>query len=216
MSDELLVCERFRSLQGETRWSGLPATFVRLSGCNLRCRYCDTRYAYDDGTPVALEALGAELEAAPPGDLLVITGGEPLLQPAVLPLMARLAAAGRAVILETNGSLDIAAVDPRVHRVVDVKVPGSGQEASNRWDNLAGLRDTDEVKFVVGSQQDVEFAFRVIEEHGLEGRCGLLMSPVVETLPPARLAAWILASHRSVRLQLQLHRVIWPDRERGV
>jgi 7-carboxy-7-deazaguanine synthase len=217
-TETIRVCERFRSLQGETRDAGLPATFVRLSGCNLRCRYCDTAYAQapEAGERVGVDALLAELRGAPPGDLVVVTGGEPLLQPGVLALLARLADQGRAVLLETNGSQDITGVDERVRRIVDVKGPGSGQQTANRWANLAALRPLDEVKFVVSHREDFEFAAQVVARYGLLERCGVLLSPVRGLLPPQELARWILEAGRPLRLQLQLHRLLWPGRDRGV
>lgn len=212
------VCERFRSLQGETRDAGLPASFVRLSGCNLRCRYCDTAYAQppEAGERLGVAELLAELRTAPPGDLVVVTGGEPLLQPGALPLLAHVADQGRAVLLETNGSQDITGVDPRVRRIVDVKCPGSGQPAANRWANLDELRPTDEVKFVVSHREDFDFALQVVSRYGLLERCGVLLSPVMGHLPPAKLAGWILDEGRPLRLQLQLHRLLWSGRDRGV
>jgi 7-carboxy-7-deazaguanine synthase len=155
-------------------------------------------------------------EAADGPELVVVTGGEPLLQPSTPALLGRLADAGHRVLLETNGSLDIAGVDPRVRRIVDVKCPGSGQEQANRWSNLADLRPTDEVKLVVGDRADFDYAVDVVTRHGLEQRCGVLVSPVADRLPPAELAGWILAHGGRLRLQLQLHRILWPDRERGV
>ena len=216
--DELEVCEVFRSLSGESLAAGLPATFLRLAGCNLHCQWCDTRYAAEPGERRSGAEVLAALRDAPPGDLIVVTGGEPLLQPRVLPLLADLVAQGRQVVLETNGSVDIGPVDPGVIRVVDVKCPASGEVEANRWENLTLLRPTDEVKFVVADRADFDFALAVIARHRLAGRATLLVSPVQGELPPAELARWILDSPRvgPLRLQLQLHRILWPDRERGV
>ncbi|MFH2006979.1 MAG: radical SAM protein [bacterium] len=215
--DTLQVCELFRSLQGETSWSGLPATFLRLSGCNLDCRYCDSRYAREQGEPWALEDLVERLVARP--ELVVVTGGEPLLQPGVHRLLSAVADAGRTVLCETNGSLDISGVDERVIRIVDVKCPGSGEAASTRWENLSALRPSDEVKFVVSDRQDFRYAMDVVARHRLTEQCSVLLSPVADALAAtelaAELAAWILEEGGPLRLQLQLHRILWPDRPRG-
>ena len=212
----LEVCEVFRSLQGETRYSGRVATFIRLVGCNLRCTYCDTRYAYQGGETTDVSALVNRIRAQPSGELVVVTGGEPLLQSAVPGLLTSLANQGRRVLLETNGSQDITGVDSRVIRIVDVKTPGSGEVAATRWDNLTALRASDEVKFVVTDRADFEFALEVIDNHELGARCHVLLSPVVAQLSGAELARWILERGGRLRLQLQLHRQLWPDRDRGV
>lgn len=208
------VCEVFRSLQGETTWSGCPATFIRLAGCNLRCRYCDSEYAQAPGEPWTVDALLDGVDR--PGELVVVTGGEPLIQPGTRALLEGLVRAGHAVLLETNGSLDIAGLPPEVVRVVDVKCPGSGESDKNRWANLELLRPTDEVKLVVTDRTDFDFAVGVVDRHDLEARCTVLLSPVVERLAPATLAGWILDRGGALRLQLQLHRILWPQRDRGV
>ncbi|MDY0003105.1 MAG: radical SAM protein [Polyangia bacterium] len=208
------ICEIFRSLQGETTMAGLPGRFLRLAGCNLRCRYCDTAYARDAGTVMSLEALVAAVGAG--DDLVIVTGGEPLLQPGTPDLLRALCDLGRQVILETNGSLDILGLDPRVHRIVDVKCPGSGEAQSNRWDNLDDLHAGDEVKLVLTGREDFDYALEVASRHDLLGRVPVLLSPASGYLPPSTLAEWILASGLGLRLQLQLHRLIWPDRDRSV
>lgn len=213
----LEVSEVFRSLQGETRWTGLPAVFVRLTGCNLRCTWCDTRYAYEGGEPIAIDPLLARVERlARPGDLVVVTGGEPLLQAGAFALLSALADAGRTVLLETNGSLDVAGVDPRVHRILDVKCPGSGEHETTAWENLALLGTKDEVKLVVRDRADFDYAVQVTRRHGLVGRTGVVFSPVAGVLDPPALAQWLLDAGLRVRLGLQLHRVLWPGRDRGV
>lgn len=208
------VCEVFRSLQGETTWSGRPATFIRLAGCNLRCRYCDSDYAQAAGEPCTVAKLLEGVDRS--GELVVVTGGEPLIQPGTRVLLEELVRAGRVVLLETNGSLDIGGLPPEVVRVVDVKCPGSGESHKNLWANLDLLRATDEVKLVVTDRADFDFAVGVVDRHDLEARCAVLISPVVERLAPATLVGWILERGGRLRLQLQLHRILWPDRDRGV
>lgn len=212
----LEVCEIFRSLAGETRFAGHPATFVRLSGCNLRCAYCDTRYALEPGRRVAVREIVDEIDGRPAGDLVVITGGEPLRQEAVHELLGGLASLGRQVLLETNGSLAIDGVDERVIRIMDIKCPGSGEAAANRFENLAALRPKDEVKFVLSGEDDFEWALARVREHGLVERCRVVFSPAFDRLSARELAAWLLASGEPIRLGLQLHRLLWPERSRGV
>jgi 7-carboxy-7-deazaguanine synthase len=207
------VCEVFRSLQGETTRAGRPATFIRLAGCNLRCRYCDTAYARQPGTPRTVASLVASVERP---ELVVVTGGEPLLQSGTPTLLEALVRAGHRVLLETNGSLDISGLPPEVVRVVDVKCPGSGEAEQNRWDNLEQLRATDEVKLVITDRADFDFALEVVDRYGLEARCPVLLSPAAGRCAPATLAAWLLARGGALRLQLQLHRILWPDQDRGV
>ncbi|MHB8069251.1 MAG: radical SAM protein [Desulfobaccales bacterium] len=211
----LKVCEIFSSLLGESTLAGLPAFFIRLTGCNLRCHYCDTTYAYEDGT----EMTAAELLAAAgshPARLVLVTGGEPLLQAETLPLLSSLADASLEVLLETNGSLPIRDVDTRVRRILDVKCPGSGMESHNLWENLEHLRGGDEVKFVIRDQGDFVWAVEVIRRHQLAGRVPLLISPVFGEVPPREAAAWILKSALPLRLNLQLHKYIWGPEVRGV
>lgn len=215
MDSTLNVCETFRSIQGEGTRAGMPCSFVRLAGCNLRCAWCDTRYAYDQGKPMPVDDV---LTAV--ADLgcrrVEVTGGEPLVQEATYELLHRLCKAGCETLLETNGSLDIADVDERVVRIVDVKCPSSGEAAANRWTNLAHLHRRDEVKFVLAGRQDFEFAREVLKEHRLPDRCAVIFSPVHGMLTAGTLAEWLLADHLDVRLGLQLHKIIWPGRDRGV
>jgi len=187
----LQVCETFFSLMGESTRAGLPAFFIRLSGCNLRCRYCDTTYAYEEGREMAVADL-LKAAATSPTRLVLVTGGEPLLQEETLPLLAALADAGWEVCLETNGSRPIAPVDVRAHRILDLKCPGSGMAGENYWPNLESLTPRDEVKFVVSDRRDFLWALEVIRDHGLCGRLPLLISPVCGQVPAPEAAAWIL------------------------
>ena len=216
--DGLVVNEIFRSIQGEGARAGRVCAFVRLTGCNLRCRWCDTPYAYDEGGQVPVESL-LEKVAALRCRLVMLTGGEPLLQPATPALLARLCDAGYEVLLETNGSLDVSGVDARVVRCVDIKCPGSGEAGSFLWSNLDALRPGDEIKLVLADREDYDYARRVVREHDLTARCTVLMVPAAGLLPPVKLAEWILGEPDAlggVRLGLQLHKIIWPDVRRGV
>jgi len=211
----LKVCETFASLLGESTHAGRPAFFIRLTGCNLRCRYCDTPYAYEEGREVALADLVAMAQNTA-FRLVLVTGGEPLLQAGTLLLLTRLTDAGVSVVLETNGSLSIRKVDPRVRRILDVKCPGSGMSAHNLWDNLAFLGPQDEVKFVITGPDDFLWALDVIRDYRLAGRLPLLISPVFGAVDPKEAAGWILKSGLPLRLNLQLHKYIWGPDVRGV
>lgn len=211
----LVINEIFHSIQGESTLAGRPCVFVRLTACDLRCSWCDTEYAFYEGAKRDVDDVVAEVERFGT-ELVEITGGEPLLQPAVHDLAGALLARGKTVMIETGGHRDIGTLDPRIRRIVDVKTPSSGESHRVRWENLALLRDTDEVKFVVQDRVDFDFALRVIREHALEGRCPLLLSPVHGVIEPAKLAAWILESGVRARLQLQLHKLLWPTALRGV
>jgi 7-carboxy-7-deazaguanine synthase len=211
----LVIHEIYRSLQGESTFAGLPCVFVRLTACNLRCVYCDTPHAFHEGRVFSLEEVLAQ--ALGLGDPLVeVTGGEPLLQPEVLPLMTRLADAGRIVLLETGGAIDIAPVDPRVRVILDVKTPGSGECAANLASNLDRLKPTDEVKFVLCDRADFDWAVERVVAHDLPARCPVLFSTAFGRVAPAELAAWILATRLPIRLQLQQHKILWDPRARGV
>lgn len=212
----LTVNEIFHSIQGESSYAGRPCVFVRLTGCNLRCSWCDTPYAFEEGCRMPVdEVVGAvEAYACP---LVEITGGEPLLQPDVYPLMERLVGGGKTVLLETGGQLDVSAVPAAVVKVVDVKCPGSGEVERNAWSNLQRLAAHDEVKFVIRDRADYEFARGVLRRHRLERRCAaVLLSPVHRVLDPSRLAAWSLEDRLPVRIQIQLHKHLWGDDARGV
>jgi 7-carboxy-7-deazaguanine synthase len=211
----LVVCETFASLMGESTRAGVPAYFIRLTGCNLRCSYCDTAYAYEGGGEMTVAAL-VDRARAQPHRLVLVTGGEPLLQAETPALLTELLEAGFTLCLETNGSLPIGAVDARVHRILDVKGPGSGMAEHNDWGNLDLLTPGDEAKFVVGDRSDFAWALKVIERHGLAERLPVLISPVFGQVSLPEAAAWILASGLPVRLNLQLHKYIWGPEVRGV
>lgn len=210
----LRVSEIFHSLQGESTRVGLPTVFVRLTGCPLRCNWCDTSYAFSGGETLALEAILARV-AAFDCKKVCVTGGEPLAQAGCLALLTALCDAGYSVSLETSGALDISAVDPRVSRIIDVKAPDSGEAAKNRWENLAALRPGDELKFVLASRADYDWAKSALTQRHLAEQCTVLFSPVADALSPAQLAEWILADRLPVRFQLQLHKILWgPERGR--
>ncbi|MGH9379492.1 MAG: 7-carboxy-7-deazaguanine synthase QueE [Thermoanaerobaculia bacterium] len=215
VEERLKIHEIFYSLQGESTWAGRPCVLVRLTGCQMRCRWCDTEYAFYDGDWRSLAEVLAEV-ARHGCDLVEVTGGEPLLQPGCLPLMRRLCDAGYTVLLETGGGLDISGVDPRVHRIVDVKCPGSGEAGNNRWENLDMLGPRDEVKFVLADRADFEWSCDVVRRYGLTARCPVHFSPVWGDLEPGELAEWIKECGLPVRLQLQLHKLLWGAHTRGV
>lgn len=212
----LQISEIFYSIQGESSYAGYPCLFFRLSGCNLRCSYCDAKYTYEEpGSPTPLNALLNEA-AKYPKALIEITGGEPLLQEAVYPLMDSLLAAGRTVLLETNGSLNIARVPREVVKILDLKCPDSGMAEKMDLANLDLLAPHDEIKFVVSSRPDYDWAKEMIREHRLAEKAKLILSPVIGSLAPALLAEWLMADALPARLQLQLHTLLWPDMKRGV
>ncbi len=244
MSETLVINEIYLSVQGESTWAGLPCVFVRLTACNLRCSYCDTAYAFAAGKEMPLPEILARVAelakpfasqtAAGPLPLVELTGGEPLWQKNSLPLMRSLCDAGFTVLLETSGALDIAPVDARVKRIMDLKCPGSGESARNRWENLAHLKNTDEVKFVIGTRQDYDWARETVLTRGLAAICPVLFSWVSPLLPhqqdkslrkaPAgqvpmtrlELVEQIIADALPVRFQLQMHKFIWPPDQKGV
>ena len=215
--DEVVLNELYSSVQGEGTRAGRPCTFVRLTGCGLRCSWCDTAYAFHEGSRRSVVQLTAEV-AALGVSLVLLTGGEPLEQPGCLALARALCDAGHEVLVETGGHLDTAPLDPRVARILDVKCPGSGMTKRNHWENLPLLRPHDEVKFVVADRADVDYALDVVSRHALDGvGCALLFSPVHGVLDPAELSGWLVeAGLRNARLNLQLHKLIWPAAERGV
>ncbi len=207
----LRITEIFNSLQGETTTAGLPTVFVRLTGCPLRCHYCDTQYAFYGGEKLGLAAILAQVAEFAPR-LVTVTGGEPLAQPSCLELLTRLCDCGYRVSLETSGALPIAGVDPRVVVILDVKTPGSGEVGRNLWTNIPLLKPHDEVKFVICDRVDYQWARLRIDDLGLPARgVELLFSPSHGRLHPRQLAEWILADQLPVRLQLQLHKQIWGD-----
>lgn len=245
MSDTLVVNEIYLSLQGESTFAGLPCVFVRLTACNLRCSYCDTAYAFTEGGRMTTDEVltqvraltGSFRSAGPTGQrlpLVEFTGGEPLLQTNALPVMQKLCDDGFTVLVETSGALDIAKVDPRVRRIMDLKCPSSGEVERNRWENLPHLRATDEIKFVIGTQEDYVWAKEQIARHDLAAICPLLISwvhplapeqqhPALKRVPAGvtpisrtELAERIIADALPVRFQIQQHKVIWPADQRGV
>lgn len=206
----LRVTEIFLSLQGETSRVGLPTVFVRLTGCPLRCGYCDTAYAFHGGETVELSQVLAEV-ARHGTRYVTVTGGEPLAQKSCLQLLSALVDRGYSVSLETSGALDVSGVDPRVSRIVDVKTPGSGEVERNRWDNLAHLNARDELKFVLCDEADYLWAKTVLNARSLVRICPVLFSPAYRQLDPSALAEWILRDRLPVRLQLQLHKILWGE-----
>lgn len=209
--ESLRVTEIFYSLQGESRTVGWPTVFIRLTGCPLRCVWCDSAYAFNGGTRLTLEDILSEVAAYRPR-FVCVTGGEPLAQPACLVLLDALVEAGYAVSLETSGSLDVSGVNPKVTKVLDLKPPGSGEEAANRYDNLAHLQPADQVKFVIRDEADYRWARDKLKEHRLPERCEVLFSPVAGEQDPTELAERILADRLDVRFQMQLHKHLWGDR----
>jgi len=220
-SDTLRVTEIFRSIQGESTWMGLACAFVRLTGCPLRCVWCDTEYSFHGGEKLTLDEIVARVEEM--GTRLVeITGGEPLIHPNAFVLARRLLDRGLTVLVETSGAVEVARLDPRAHKIMDLKCPGSGEESKNLWSNLYHLTSRDEVKFVVKDRKDYDWAREVIQKRGLDERVregdlkALLLSPVWDEMEIRELANWIMEDHMPVRLQLQLHKYIWDPEARGV
>ena len=212
----LTINEIFHSIQGESTHAGRPCVFVRLTACDLRCTWCDTPYAFHEGTKMTVEDVVARVRGYG-CDVVEITGGEPLLQADVYPLMQRLLDEGRTVMLETGGHRSVEEVPQGVIRVIDVKCPGSGEAGKNHWPNLDALRPTDELKFVIKDRADYEYARDVYAKHRLSGRCAaVLFSPVHGVLDAKALAEWILGDKLPVRLQLQAHKYIWDATTRGV
>jgi 7-carboxy-7-deazaguanine synthase len=209
--EHLRITEIFLSLQGETTFVGLPTVFVRLTGCPLRCGYCDTAYAFSGGTLYRQEEV-LDVVAQHGVRHVTVTGGEPLAQPAAIPLLRALCELGYTVSLETSGAMDVAAVDPRVTRILDIKTPGSGEVGRNRWENMPLCGRNDQVKFVICSRADYEWAKLKCDELRLTERFGeVLFSPAAEALPAAALADWIVADRLPVRFQLQLHKILWNN-----
>lgn len=212
--DSLRISEIFLSLQGESESVGWPTVFVRLTGCPLRCVWCDSEYAFSGGLRMNLQDI-LDRVAAYAVPRVCVTGGEPLAQPAVHGLLDRLVAGGFNVSLETSGALDVAGVNPAVKKVIDLKPPGSGELAANRYENLDRLCAMDQVKFVLKDRTDYLWAVECLQKYALPARCQVLFSPVADHLPPVQLAEWILEDRLNVRFQLQLHKILWGD-QRGV
>ncbi len=212
----LTINEIFHSIQGESTFAGEPCVFVRLTACDLRCSWCDTPYAFHEGRKMSIDEVLTEVERYD-CPLVEVTGGEPLLQPDVHPLMIRLLETGRTVLLETGGHRSLEPVPPGVIRIMDIKCPGSGESAKNDWDNLQRLHSLDQVKFVIKERADYEFAREIVWREQLAKRvAAVLFSPVHGVLASRSLAEWILADRLPVRLQLQAHKYIWPPDTRGV
>jgi 7-carboxy-7-deazaguanine synthase len=209
------INEIYHSIQGESSYAGLPCTFVRLTHCNLRCSYCDSEFAFYEGRDMTIPQVMDAVEALQ-CPLVEITGGEPLLQAEVYPLMEELLARGYRVLLETSGAVDISRVDPRVIKVMDLKCPGSGESQKNHFPNLNHLQPHDEIKSVLGSRADYDWSLNVIREHRLAERFVVLISTVFGAIEPRQVVAWILEDQLPVRFQLQLHKHIWPAETRGV
>jgi 7-carboxy-7-deazaguanine synthase len=210
VSERLRISEIFVSLQGESTTVGLPTVFVRLTGCPLRCQYCDTEYAFRGGEYMEADAVVARV-AAYQLRYVTVTGGEPLAQPACLPLLSRLCDAGYQVSLETSGALDVSQVDTRVTKVVDLKTPASGELDKNRYQNLDCLTPRDQVKFVICNRGDYDWARRIADEYHLPGRCEVLFSPSAGQQDATQLADWLLEDRLPVRFQIQLHKILWGD-----
>ena len=217
----LRITEIFHSIQGESTWAGVPCTFVRVTGCPLRCTWCDTEYAFHGGTRMTFDEILAEV-ATHPARVVEVTGGEPLAHPGVIPLTERLLEAGYTVLVETSGAFDVAPLDERIHTIMDLKCPGSGEVEKNRYENLEHLTARDEVKFVVKDRTDYEWARSAIESYGLDRRVldgslrALLMSPVWGEIELDDLAGWILDDGLPVRFQIQVHKLIWGAEATGV
>ena len=209
-ANTLRVNEIFFSLQGESSRVGLPTVFIRLTGCPLRCGYCDTAYAFSGGQTISVSTI-LDKVAAFKTRYVTVTGGEPLAQKTCLPLLSALCDAGYAVSLETSGALDVSHVDPRVSKVMDLKTPGSGEMAKNCWANLDYLTSQDELKFVLCDEKDYQWAVETIKLHDLDQKTAILFSPVHGELDPVLLASWILRDHLPVRLQIQMHKLLWGD-----
>ncbi len=212
----LTINEIYHSIQGESTWAGRPCVFVRLTFCDLRCNYCDTEHAFYDGKKQTLREI-ADLVGRFECPLIEITGGEPLLQKNVLPLMTTLCDAGHTVLLETSGAHDISKVDARVHRIMDLKTPGSAEVEKNLWSNIDHLTARDEAKFVMGSREDYEWSREKVQRFDLPKRChAVLFSPIFGRIDPRQIVEWILEDKLDVRFQLQMHKFIWTPTQRGV
>ena len=212
----LTINEIYHSIQGESTWVGWPCVFVRLTFCNLRCNYCDTEYAFHEGKKQTVSEI-VDAVAAFGCPLVEITGGEPLLQKNVLPLMSMFCDSGYTVLLETSGAHDISKVDSRVHRIMDLKTPGSGEVEKNLCSNIDHLTQRDEVKFVMGSREDYEWSRARVQRYDLSSRChAVLFSPIFGRIDPRQIVEWILADNLNVCFQLQMHKFIWSPTQRGV
>jgi 7-carboxy-7-deazaguanine synthase len=208
------ITEIYKSIQGESSYAGLPCIFVRTTGCDLRCSWCDSEFTFTGGTRMTIDEIMAEVENYD-CQLVELTGGEPLLQPDIYELAARLADAEHTVLIETGGHRDISKLDPRVVRIMDLKCPRSGECEKNLWSNLDHLRPADEVKFVIADRVDYEWAHKTIREHELEDRAKVLLSTAYGSAPPEQVVAWMLEDKLRAHFQLQLHKYIWPPDARA-
>lgn len=211
----LKINEIYFSVQGESTHAGLPCVFVRLTYCNLRCTYCDTEYAFYEGKDMSMEDILTEIKKYD-CDVVEITGGEPLIQKEVLPLMQILCDSGYKVLIETGGSLPIENIDQRVHVIMDLKCPSSKMMKKNKYENLQFIKPIDELKFVIGSREDYDWSKEIIEKYQLQGKCEILFSVVFESLQPVELVNWIIEDSLKVRFQLQMHKFIWDPKKKGV
>ncbi len=211
----LKVNEIFYSIQGESTFAGLPCVFVRLTGCNLRCLYCDTKYAYEEGDEISIKGILGKVEKYN-CDLVEITGGEPLIQTQTIELAKALIKDGKKVLVETNGSLDISALEEPLIRIMDIKCPGSKEHEKMNWDNIQDLRQNDNVKFIIADREDFNWAVDKVEKFDLLNKSEVLFSPAFEILNPEKLSKWILECSLPIRLQLQIHKYIWQPSIRGV
>ena len=213
--ETMRITEIYHSIQGESTYVGLPCVFVRLTGCSLRCSWCDTAYAFHGGTDMTIDHI---CEQVPSYDtaLVEITGGEPLDQPEVFPLVERLCNEGFEVLIETSGTIDITPLDAKAHVIMDLKCPASNMDKFVYWENISAIKLKDEIKFVIADRADYDWAVSVIGEYGLSGRCPILFSPVFGTLEPQILSDWVLQDRLKVRIQLQLHKYIWDPQAQGV
>ena len=207
----LRIFEIFHSLQGESSRVGLPTVFVRLTGCPLRCGYCDTEYAFHGGATQSFEEILATV-ASYQAQYVCVTGGEPLAQKGCHQLLKMLCDTGYQVSIETSGAIDVSQVDQRVSVIMDIKTPGSGEASKNLWSNVAALSAKDELKFVLVDRTDYDWAKQILGQYDLTQKCPVLFSPVYKTLPPADLAAWVLEDHLPVRMQVQLHKILWGEK----
>jgi 7-carboxy-7-deazaguanine synthase len=206
----MVITEIFKSIQGESSYAGLPCSFIRTTGCNLRCVWCDTEYAFHGGTEMTIDQILSAIEPHQCG-LVEITGGEPLLQPQIRELSEKLLQKKYTVLLETSGALDISLVPPEVIRIVDIKCPDSGMMQEMKWDNLGKLTPQDELKFVIKSRSDYDWAVKILYEYQLHRQNLVLFSPVYQEMAPQELAEWILQDNLPVRFQIQLHKVLWGE-----
>jgi len=210
----LKINEIFYSIQGESSFTGIPCVFIRLTGCNLRCTYCDTKYAYTEGKEITIDKIIQKVNQYQ-CPLIEITGGEPLLQKETIQLADKLCQLNYKVLIETNGTQNIKHLPKQVIRIIDIKCPGSGENLKTDWNNFHQLKQSDEVKFIVSSLEDYQWVKKIIHEYNLIKKSKILISPVYNKLPPKKLAEWILNDKLNIRLQIQLHKILWFDQKRG-